>query len=265
MRRSNLTSYQERIASMKMMSKIFTVAAIAAGFILGSANAADQQTLVVYGATGKIGGTIVNEALDRGHLVIGVSRDPRKFTISNENFAGVKGDVTDPASVAELTRGVDAVIVALSGNPVGNAPDDSTHAVAARTLIAVLGDMRDAPRVVQVGGATTMYGDKAEMLENLPFPAEEGTPEYGMLFGHLVALDAYRASDIDWTVVVPPLDLSGYREGDNTRTGEYRIETDKLVMDVDGKSVITVSDLSVAVVDEVENGNYVRSRLTVGY
>jgi hypothetical protein len=248
------------------MYKLVTATAVATGLILGSVQAADQQTIVVYGATGPIGGSIVNEALNRGHLVIGVSRDPSKFMIDSDNFAPAQGDVTDPASVAATIAGVDVVIVSVSGNADDNAPEKSTHAIAASTLVSVLGDLSPAPRVIQIGGATTMYGDKAAMSERLPFPAEEGTPVYGMLYGHLVALDEYRGSDIDWTVVTPPLSISGWREGDNTRTGEYRTATDELVMDADGKSVITMSDLAVAVVDEVENGQYAGGqRFTVGY
>jgi hypothetical protein len=250
---------------MRIIYKLLLVVAIA--FSVGGANAKEpgQQTLVVYGASGAIGGNIVSEALNRGHRVIGVSRDPSKFTIRNENFAGVQGDVTDRASVEETIKDVDAVIVALSGNTAGNSPERSTHAMAAATLVAALTDVEDAPRVIQVGGATTMFETKEAILANLPFPAEEGTPAYGMFLGHLVALTTYRDSDIDWTVVTPPMAILGWRDGDNTRTGDYRIETDKLVMRGDGKNSISMADLSVAVVDEAEKGDYVRKRFTVGY
>ena len=155
-------------SNMRIIYKLLLVVAIA--FSVGGANAKEpgQQTLVVYGASGAIGGNIVSEALNRGHRVIGVSRDPSKFTIQNESFAGVQGDVTDRASVEETIKDVDAVIVALSGNTAGNAPEQSTHAMAAATLVAALTDVEDAPRVIQVGGATTMFETKEAILANLP-------------------------------------------------------------------------------------------------
>jgi putative NADH-flavin reductase len=252
-------------SDMRIIEKLLLAAAIAFSMVGANAQDSGQKTLVVYGASGPIGGNIVSEALDRGHRVIGVSRDPSKFSIQNENFAGVQGDITDRASVEETTRDVDAVVVALSGNAAGNAPEQSTHAIAAATLVAALTDVEGAPRVIQVGGATTMFETEEGILANLPFPAEEGTPAYGMFLGHLVALTTYRDSDIDWTVVTPPLHIIGWKEGDNTRTGTYRIETDKLVEDADGENSISMADLSVAVVDEAEKGDHVRKRFTVGY
>ena len=130
---------------MRKMYKLVAATAVTTGLILGSVQAADQQTIVVYGATGPIGGSIVNEALDRGHLVIGVSRHPSKFTLENDNFAPAQGDVTDPASVAATIAGVDVVIVSVSGNADDNAPEKSTHAIAASTLVSVLGDLSPAP------------------------------------------------------------------------------------------------------------------------
>ncbi|MBT5559097.1 MAG: NAD(P)H-binding protein, partial [Proteobacteria bacterium] len=42
---------------------------------------ANADTIVIYGASGKIGSKIVTEALDREHKVIGVSRNPESLDI----------------------------------------------------------------------------------------------------------------------------------------------------------------------------------------
>ncbi|MYJ95676.1 MAG: NAD(P)H-binding protein, partial [Proteobacteria bacterium] len=63
-----------------------------------AALAQSNQTIVVYGASGNIGGLIVNEALERGHAVIGVSRSPDRLTVEHANFTPVQGDVTDVES-----------------------------------------------------------------------------------------------------------------------------------------------------------------------
>ena len=48
---------------------------------MGSA-AAKGERIVIYGATGAIGGVIAQEALSRGDTVIGVARDPTKLKIT---------------------------------------------------------------------------------------------------------------------------------------------------------------------------------------
>lgn len=239
--------------------------------LLGCATALaqDSQTIVVYGASGKIGGLIVDEALERSHTVLGVSRSPDRLTVEHSNFTPVQGDVTNVESFAAITNGADAVVISVQGSPEGDfAPENSTHALAASTAAAALVGMQDAPYVLQIGGGTTMLPTVEEMIAHAPFPVPEGTAIYAMLIGHKVALDTYRASDIDWTVLTPPLDILGWTPdgiSDAQRRGEYRTSTTEFVMDPDGNNAIYVADLAAAAVDEVENRTYVRQRFTIGY
>ena len=242
---------------------------LAASLSCAAALAQGNQTIVVYGASGSIGGLIVDEALDRGHVVIGVSRSPDRLTVEHANFTPVQGDVTDAESFAAVTNGADAVVISVQGTPEGDfAPENSTHALAASTAAAALVGKQDAPYVLQIGGATTMLPTVEDMLANAPFPVSEGTPVYAMLIGHKVALDTYQTSDIDWTVLTPPLDIMGWTPGgisDAQQRGEYRTSTTEFVMDSDGNNSIYVADLAAAAVDEVENRTFVRQRFTIGY
>ena len=239
--------------------------------LLGCAavQAQDSQSIVVYGASGNIGGLIVNEALERGHSVIGVSRSPDRLTVEHPSFTQVQGDVTDVASFAAVTGGADAVVISVQGTPEGDfAPEHSTHALAAGTAAAALDGKAGAPYVLQIGGATTMLPTVEDMLANAPFPISEGTPPYAMLVGHKVALDTYRASDIDWTVLTPPFNIMGWTPdgiSDTRQRGEYRTSTSEFVTDVEGNSAIYVTDLAAAAVDEIENRAFLRQRFTVGY
>lgn len=227
-----------------------------------------QQTIVIFGASGKIGSLIVENALMRGHTVIGVSRRPENLAVEHENFTAAQGDVTNGESFTRLVQGVDSAVISVRGDGAGNKPENTTHARAANIAISSLEGMRDPPYVLQVGGATSIYEDRDEMVANLPMHAEEGTPFYAMLFGHLVALEAYRASDIDWTVITPPYEIVGWsRDGitETNPTGEYRTSTTEHLYDASGKNSIDVADLAAAVVDELENRLFVRQRFMVGY
>ncbi len=234
-----------------------------------SIQAAEDKTIVVYGASGKIGGLIVDVALERGHKVIGVSRNPDRLSRDNENFSAVKGDVTNPDSIRSTARNADAIIISVTGAGKDNKPENSLEARAAKAMIDTYTGQEESPRVIQIGGATTMYGTAEAMEKNLPFPAEKGTPMHGMLFGHLVALQIYQASAITWTVVTPAQDILGWSPqgltDPDTSRGSYRTSTTKILKDADGNSIIYVRDLANAAIDEIENGKFIRQRFTVAY
>jgi len=228
---------------------------------------ARADTFVVYGATGNIGSVIVNEALSRGHNVIGVSRDPGKLKVDNKNFKAVAGDVTDVASFKKITQGADAVIISVSG---GTDPDpkNSINAKAARTAVEAFTGAANSPQVIQIGGATTLAGTREAVEAKLPPPAKPGTAMYGSFMGHYEALQIYRASKIRWTVLTPPSEIQGWAMGKPpvaTRTGKYRTSTSGAVTDANGKSAIDIADLAVAAVDEAEKHRFVGQRFTVGY
>ena len=70
--------------------------------------------VMVFGATGKTGRQIVQQALDRGLSVTAFVRDPARLGLEHARLAAVVGDILDSAAVdAALARRPDAVISAL--------------------------------------------------------------------------------------------------------------------------------------------------------
>ena len=225
------------------------------------------ETIVVYGASGNIGSVIVNEALSRGHHVVGVSRDPEKLKFDNKNFKSVAGDVTDVDSFKNITKGADAVIVSVGGTGKDNEPSNTIPAQAARAAVQAYTGVSKSPEIIQIGGATTLSA-KEDVQAKLPPPAKPGTPMYARFMGHFDALETYRASKIRWSVLTPPGDIVGWSPGKAPaakRTGKYRTSTDGAVTDANGKNSIDIADLAVAAVDEAEKHRFVGQRFTVGY
>lgn len=223
-------------------------------------------TIVVYGASGAIGGLIANEALDRGHQVIGVARQADSMKIQRKGFSAVAGDISDLASFKQITRGAYAVIISVNASEGDKRPEDTAMVRGAQNAITAFTGMKGAPYVVQIGGATTMHETREAMAASAPFPIPPGSRMYSMFYGHLVALEAYRASNIDWSVLTPPETIDGWTRGkvDPKRTGRYRTSTTALVTDASGKSHLNVADLAVAAVDEATQKKFVRQRFTVG-
>jgi putative NADH-flavin reductase len=50
-----------------------------------------------------------------------------------------------------------------------------------------------------------------------------------------------------------------------TRTGKFRIGTEQLLVDAQGRSAISMEDYAVAMLDEIENPRHINTRFTVGY
>ncbi|MNU04912.1 hypothetical protein D3C72_2495300 [compost metagenome] len=50
-----------------------------------------------------------------------------------------------------------------------------------------------------------------------------------------------------------------------TRTGNYRTGLDAPVFDQEGRSRLSVEDLAVAIVDEIENKQFTNKRFTAAY
>ncbi|MGZ3673038.1 MAG: NAD(P)-dependent oxidoreductase, partial [Ktedonobacterales bacterium] len=77
--------------------------------------------LTVFGATGGTGAYVVRMALEAGHLVTAVARNPERVDIRHENLRVLRGDVLDFASVDQAVSGQDAVISCI-GSTRGQKP-----------------------------------------------------------------------------------------------------------------------------------------------
>lgn len=195
--------------------------------------------IAVIGATGHLGSAVAQEATTRGHQVTGLHRT----TV----------DAADPASVATAVTGHDAVVVGIQGG-------DSLVPRSAQALLEAL-PRADVTRLVFLGGGGSLeYAPGHRFVDSPDFP-----PEYlETARDQAEALEILRAAQtpVEWSYVSPP--PVHLVPGD--KTGRYRAEArDTPLVDEDGESRITVADYAAAVIDIVENGSFIRARLTVAY
>jgi len=224
---------------------------------------AKSYKILIYGATGKVGSQVVNEALNRGHIVTAVSRDPSRITESHKHLLAAKGDVLDPESVAGLVAGQDVVIVSVRG-VVGKSRDPK-DAVAYRAVEHVVQALRElgegAPRLIHVGGSGSLevepgvlYADKLPMIF---IPRKLQTE----IEAQVLVLEYLReVTDVDWTYATPPKNFTNGK-----RTGIFRTGGDQLLKSPIGRSRISRADFAVALIDEVENPKHIRQRFSVAY
>src|SRR5713226_7091416 len=69
--------------------------------------------VLIVGATGGTGRQLVEQALERGHVVTALARDPSALRVEHPRLTVVRGNVLDYPSVEAAVRGQDAVLSAL--------------------------------------------------------------------------------------------------------------------------------------------------------
>ncbi len=157
--------------------------------------------MVVFGATGGIGGQVVAQALAAGHQVRAFVRDPAKANLPDQ-MEVVAGNITDADRVTQAIAGTDAVVWAIGASR--NSAEDVTIAeTGARNVVAAM-TSQGVRRLVAVSGAgITVVGERK--------------PISGRLMSLIVRVAArhvyeakrreyeiFRAADLDWTLVRPP-------------------------------------------------------------
>ncbi|MFL2545835.1 MAG: NAD(P)-dependent oxidoreductase [Candidatus Rariloculaceae bacterium] len=244
---------------MKRSGSNFFMIILAMLSLFGFAAIAD--TFVVYGSSGNVGSLIVEEALNRGHDVIGVSRNPDSLEIDHAQFSAAQGDITDPASIVENVRGADAVIISVGGVGPDNTPESAIAYRGANAYIEAASRLGDAtPYVIQVGSGTTLDRDGVRVFDTLDL--EPGTPVHGLFQGHWIALEAYRASSgFDWTVMSAAYGSIMER---GEFTGHYRLGDQETLFDRNGSSLLSKEDYAIAVVDMAESHTVTGKRVAVG-
>ena len=231
--------------------------------VAGVAHADDALDIVIYGATGAVGSHIVQEALDRGHLVTAVSRNPEQVVMQHDNLSVVKGDLLDTASVTATVTGRDVVVLSVRG-VIGDSgsPESALQLIAAETLVDVLFRQGDrAPRLLHVGGSGSLEVEPGVLFaEKLPTILLPKTLEVEIL-GQILALEFYRkVDDVKWTYVTPPTNFTN-----GPRTGVFRIGGDQALEDDRGKTRVSRADFAAALIDEAELARHVRQRISVAY
>jgi putative NADH-flavin reductase len=212
--------------------------------------------IALIGATGFVGSAVLNEALNRGYEVTAIARDTSKITVKSEMLTTAAADVYDTEALAKVLKGHDAVVNAFNAgwtNP--NLYDDFIKGSESIQQAVKLSGVK---RLLVIGGAGSLeIAPGVQLVDSPEFPAQWKS-------GATAARDYLntirKESDLDWTFLSPAIQL---RPG--ARTGAFRLGTDQPVFDADRKSDISVEDMAIAIIDELEQNQFIRRRFTLGY
>lgn len=211
------------------------------------------MNIALIGATGFVGSAVLEELLRRQHRMTALARNPGKIT-ARDGLAVVQADAQDASQVAQAVAGHDALVNAY--NPGWTVPDIHDQFLIGTRAIYAGVKQAGVKRLLVVGGAGSLFVAPGVQLVDTPnFPAEYKP-------GALAAREALNLiqneTSLDWTFLSPPILLAP-----GERTGKYRLGTDAPLMNGEAPGGISVADLAVAIVDELENPRHVRQRFTV--
>lgn len=207
----------------------------------------------MFGASGRTGEPLVEQALAAGHDVVAFVRDPARLSVDGgRRLTVVTGDAYTGEGVAEAVgRGgdpVDAVVSVLGQTDDG--PDDLLT-VAGDNVLEAMADAGVDRLVTLVGAGVRAEGESVTLTGRLVGLALR-------LFAGEALADAeehvarVRASDRAWTVVRAPRLTDGPAEG--YRHGDLAL----------GFGAVTRADVAAFILDCLRDGRYLREMPKVG-
>jgi putative NADH-flavin reductase len=208
--------------------------------------------ITVFGATGGTGQHLVNQALEAGHHITAVVRDPARLRqTGHPRLEVTQADLQHLDAITEVVKGQDAVVSALG--PRGK--DDIT--VCSDGARAIITAMRatDSRRliVVTASGHIVDEGD-GPFTRSMVKPMLRRFLRDG--FADFARTDqAVKASGLDWTIMRPPRLTDGRRRA-------YRTATDR---NVRGGITIARADLADAILTAAADPATVGHTIALGY
>ncbi|PJE65321.1 hypothetical protein COU91_02270 [Candidatus Saccharibacteria bacterium CG10_big_fil_rev_8_21_14_0_10_47_8] len=163
--------------------------------------------IAIFGATGGTGKELVKQALEQGHEITALVRNPQKLSFTNKRVNIIEGDVLNKDDVSKTIQGNDTVLVALGVKPPSKAK--------------VVG-----PGTENIIEAMKRYGVKRLVIESAFFMDEKArqktftkiltkTLMKGPYADKLIQEEVVRQSGLEWIIVRPV----GLKNG--PKTGKY--------------------------------------------
>jgi putative NADH-flavin reductase len=173
------------------------------------------MNILVFGATGRVGKSVVVQALERGDTVTAFVRNMAKLPMLHPNLTIIEGDMAKPETVERAMKSTVDVVVGAIGADVmkpGSIVTDST-----KVIVETMQKM-GLKRYIGVSGTACM---NASIMGSLGFAIMHISPiRYGVR-DHENAFPIVKNSGLDWTLVGCPWIKDGQYIGKYTLSPNY--------------------------------------------
>ncbi|SMQ66342.1 Putative NADH-flavin reductase [Bacillus sp. OV166] len=206
------------------------------------------MNICLFGATGRVGTIILENAMSQQHSVTALVRDMKKL---NNIGAGLKvktGNVLNETDITNSLTGSDVVISTLNTN-------GTTTLSESMPLIIKHMKEQEIKRIITIGTAGILQARSAPHLYRFQ-SSESKRKSTRDAEEHLKAYLMLKDSGLDWTVVCPTYLPVGERKG------YYRYEKDFLP---DHPSSISIYDTADFAFQQLFNNQFIGSRVGLTY
>lgn len=163
--------------------------------------------IIVFGATGGVGQSVVKQAVERGFEVTAFVRTPAKLKVTHDNLTVVEGDAFNPGEVSAAIAGHDAVVSCLASNQGMNKSTDLQEMVKNITAGMQKYGVKRIVYTASAGIDKELPGISGKLMMRVLKNA---------LIDHRAAVDIIEAHGLNYTIV-RPMGLTN-----DSFTGEYR-------------------------------------------
>lgn len=207
--------------------------------------------ILIFGASGATGQNLVSQALMQKHSVTAFVRSPSKFPIHNENINIFQGDVGDYQRVNEAIRNQEGVISALGASTPFKR--DFTLIRGIQNIVTAMKEQKIRRFIYQ------SYLGVKEYRDELGFLIDKIVPVLlkNSITDHEAKEDLIIKSDLDWTIVRPPLLTNGSFKG-SYRRGEH-IKSSSVF------PVISRADVAHFILNQLTDKNYLHKKPRILY
>jgi putative NADH-flavin reductase len=207
--------------------------------------------LLIIGATGRTGTHLLQQALEQGHDVTALVRDPSRLQIQHERLRVTTGNVLDSASVDSAAAGQDAVLSSL-GTKQWRRPT-TLFSDSARILLGAM-ERHGVRRLICITGIGVR-----ETLGHCPFLYEHFF--YPFFTKQIykdkdVMEEMIRQSSVEWVIVRPGVLTNG------PATGKYRAITDLTGIKI---GTISRADVAAFMLAQLTSDRYLRQTPVLTY
>ena len=206
--------------------------------------------LTVIGGSARTALQLIPAALHRGDAVTAVVRNAASLTLDHPNLEVAVGDVLDPAALAPLVAGRDAVMFCLGHRD--RRPSSVMKDAAQATIWAM--EHTGTRRLLAISASGFVRdGNDGFLLGAVLKPVVGRILKNN--FDDMRAMESeIVGSDLDWTIVNPP------RLTDRPGTGRYRVSRDVTVR---RGSTVSRADLADYLLRSVDDESVVRHRMFI--
>lgn len=208
--------------------------------------------IVVFGATGGTGIEIIKQALDQGHEVTAVARNPGAMKENHARLRVVSGDATRPSSLAEALQNQDAVLSAIGISSFRESLKPMTfHRDTARNIIDQM-KLANVKRLICVTSVGVIETPTAPLFYRLIVK-----PLLRNKYEDMRQMETtVRESNLQWTIVRPVRLING------DRTAKYHVAASGGLENID---TISRADIADFMLKQLETEEHLHKAVAIGY